>query len=139
MNATSFTFRESAGPWHRYGFPSFCSGSPSHNGRGQDESSNFFPLPFVSGRGMLIIHTSYTLRADLIEDFRYHFNSIEPSNQFTPEAKSEGQFAFLDVLISHNPDGLMDIKVYRKPTHTNKFFEFPSLHPLVHKNIHRTN
>ena len=88
---------------------------------------------------MSIIRTSYTLRDDLIEDFQYYFNFIEPSNQFTPEVKSEGQFAFLDVLISSNPDGLMDIKVYRKPTHTNKFFEFPSLHPLVRKNVHRTN
>ena len=74
-----------------------------------------------------------TLRADLVKNFHCHLNSIEPSIQFTLEAESEGQLAFLDVLISHNLDGSIDTTVYRKPTHTNKYVDFSSHHPLAHK------
>ena len=62
--------------------------------------------------------TCCAIRTDSVEDFHRHLNSIEPSIQFTLEAESEGQLAFLDVLISHNPDGSMDTTVYRTPTIT---------------------
>ena len=77
--------------------------------------------------------TCCALRTDSIENFHHHLNSIEPSIQFTLEAESEGQLAFLDVLTSRNPDGSMDTTVYRKPTHTNKYLDFSSHHPLAHK------
>ena len=77
--------------------------------------------------------TCCALRTDSVENFHCHLNSIEPSIQFTVEAESEGQLAFLDVLISRNPDGSMDTTVYRKPTHTNKYLDFSSHHPLAHK------
>ena len=80
-----------------------------------------------------VYDTSCALRADLVEDFHHHhLNSIERSIQFTLETKSEGQLAFLGVLISHNPDRSMDMAVYRKPIHTNKYLVF-SHHPLAHK------
>ena len=71
-----------------------------------------FPSPSLED------HTCCTLRADL---------------QFTLEANFEGQLAFLDVLISRNLDGSIDTTVYRKPTHTNKYLDFSSHHPLAHK------
>ena len=58
------------------------------------------------------------LRTDLVEDFYRHLNSIEPSIQFTLETESEGKVAFLDVLMSLNPDGSIDMTVHRKPTPT---------------------
>ena len=78
----------------------------------------------------LYIHCA--LRTDLVEDFHCHLNSIE-SIQFTLETGSDRQFAFLDVLISCNSDRSIDTTVYRKPTHTNKYLEFSSHHPLAHK------
>ena len=77
--------------------------------------------------------TCCALRTDSVDNFHRHLNSIEPSIQFTVEAESEGQLAFLDVLISRNLDGSMDTTVYRKPTHTNKYLDFSSHHPLAHK------
>ena len=67
--------------------------------------------------------TCYALRTDLVEDFHCHLNSIESSIQFTLETESDGQLAFLDVLIAHNSDRSMDTTVYRKPTHTNKYLD----------------
>ena len=77
--------------------------------------------------------TCCALRSDSVESFPCHFNSIEPSIKFTLEAESKGQLAFLDVLITCNPDGSMDTTVYRKPTHTNKYLNVSSHHPLAHR------
>ena len=40
---------------------------------------------------------------------------------------------FLDVLLHHNNDGTISTSVYRKPTHTDKYLNFDSHHPMVHK------
>ena len=69
----------------------------------------------------------------IVHNFHRHLNSIEPSIQFTLEAESERQLVFLDVLSSHNPDGSMDTTGYKKPSHTNKYLDFSSHHPLAHK------
>ena len=53
--------------------------------------------------------------------------------QIMEEAKSEGQLAFLDVLISQNPGGPIDTTVYRKQTHTNNYFDISSHHSIAHK------
>ena len=57
--------------------------------------------------------TCCALRTDIVEDFHCHLNSIESSIQFTLETESDGQLAFLDVLISRNSDRSMDTTVYR--------------------------
>ena len=57
----------------------------------------FFPSPPRFWK-RYVGDTCCTLRT--VENFHRHLNSIEPSIQFTLEAKSEGQLAFLDVLIS---------------------------------------
>ena len=77
--------------------------------------------------------TCCALRTDLVEDFHCHLNSIESSIQFTLETESDGQLAFLYVLISCNSDRSMDTTDYRKPTHTNKYLDFSSHHPLANK------
>ena len=40
---------------------------------------------------------------------------------------------FLDVLLHHNNNGTVFTSVYRKPTHTDKYLNFDSHHPLMHK------
>ena len=62
--------------------------------------------------------TCCALRTELVGDFHCYPISIESSIQFTLETESDGQLAFLYVLISHNSDRSMDTTVYRKPTHT---------------------
>ena len=63
-----------------------------------------------------------------------HINTIEPSIRFTLERENvEGCLPFLDVLLHHNNDGTLFTSVYRKPTHTDKYLNFDSHHPLMHK------
>jgi hypothetical protein len=63
-----------------------------------------------------------------IQDFLIHINSLGPSIQFTMETESESTIAFLDVLVIKEGTTLAT-KVYRKPTHTGRYFNFNSNHP----------
>lgn len=58
---------------------------------------------------------------------------MEPSIRFTVEVESEGKLTVLDVLLRHDPDGCVSRTVYRKPTHTDRYLDFASHHPLAHK------
>ena len=50
-----------------------------------------------------------------------HLNSVDPSIQFTVERGKDRRLSFLD------------LNVYRKPTHTDKYLAFDSHHPICHK------
>ena len=91
-----------------------------------------FPSP-PRFRKRYVDDTCWAPRTDLVEDFHCHLNSIESSIQFTIETESDGQLAFLNVLISRNSDRSIGTTVYRKPTHANKYLDFSSHHPLAHK------
>ena len=77
--------------------------------------------------------TCTALPASRVQEFLEHLNSVEPSIRFTVEVESDGQLPFLDVLLRHDPDGSILTSVYRKPTHTDRYLDFSSHHPLAHK------
>ena len=77
--------------------------------------------------------TCTALAADEVHIFHDHLNSIEPSMQFTFETETEGKLSFLDSLITHHPDDDLSTTVFWKATHTDKYLDFQSHHPLVHK------
>ena len=77
--------------------------------------------------------TALALPADAIGRFHNHLNSINPHIQFTVEVESNNSLPFLDVLLTHESDGNITTSVYRKPTHTDKYLDFSSHHPLQHK------
>ena len=67
---------------------------------------------------------------DRVQHLLQHLNGIESSIRFTVEVETDGSLPFLDVGIFRCSDGCI---VHRKPTHTDKYLDFTSHHPLAHK------
>jgi len=64
--------------------------------------------------------------------FLTHLNTIESSIQFTTE-KKKGCLPFTDLLIKRSPSGHLLSAAYRKPTHSDRYFNFRSEHPTQYK------
>ena len=58
-----------------------------------------------------------------------HLNSICPSIKFTMELEEDGSIPFLDTRVTRKVKRKLDITIYCKPTHTDKFLHFSSYHP----------
>ena len=65
------------------------------------------------------------------EEFWAHLNSVDKNIQFTAEEPGpEGSLPFLDILITPDNEGRLNTTVYRKPTHTDQYLHWDSLHPI---------
>ena len=58
-----------------------------------------------------------------------HLNSVRPSIKFTMELEEDESIPFLDTRVTRKVEGKLDITVYRKPTHTDRYLYFRSHHP----------
>ena len=58
-----------------------------------------------------------------------HLYSIRPTIKFTMELEEEGSLPFLDTRVTRLANGELDITVYRKKTHTDRYLHFESHHP----------
>ena len=68
------------------------------------------------------------------EEFLTHLNSVDKNIQFTAEEPGpEGALPFLDILIKPDQEGRLHTTVYRKPTHTDQYLHWDSLHPISSK------
>ena len=66
--------------------------------------------------------------------FLEHLNSMDEHIQFTgEEARQNGSIPFLDILIIPDEDGSLKNTVYRKPTHTDLYFQWDSNHTVSSK------
>ena len=45
------------------------------------------------------------------------------------EVEKDGSLPFLGTLLQRRDDGSLDVTVYRKPTHTDRYLDFRSHHP----------
>ena len=74
------------------------------------------------------------LKKHQVDEFHQHLNSINPSIQFTLELEdTKGQeLPFLDTITTRKGTQL-EVNVYRKPTHTDRYLDFNSHHPMCHK------
>ena len=57
---------------------------------------------------------------------------MDPTIQFTLEHEHNGKLAFLDTVITRE-NGKLNIDVYRKPTHTDRYLDYNSHHQHKHK------
>ena len=64
-----------------------------------------------------------------VDNFFNHLNQQHPSIHFTMETENNNKIAFLDTLVTREPDGKLHTSVYRKPTHTDQYLAFDSHHP----------
>ena len=69
-----------------------------------------------------------------MDEFHQHLNSINSHIQFTLELEdTKGQgLPFLDTITTRSGTQL-EVNVYRKPTHTDRYLDFNSHHPMCHK------
>jgi len=59
-----------------------------------------------------------------------HLNIIRPSIQFSVEVEEDGILPFLDVKLHRGHKGTLDITVFQKETHTDRYLQFQSHHPM---------
>ena len=67
-------------------------------------------------------------------NFLQHLNSIDDNIHFTcEEADENGAIAFLDMLITPDEEGRLNISVFRKATHTDQYLHWDSHHAVNSK------
>ena len=72
------------------------------------------------------------LKKDYVQEFHDHLNSVNPNIQFTKEVEQGNRLSFLDTTTTR-VRGRIQVSVYRKPTHTDKYLDYNSHHPSQHK------
>ena len=74
------------------------------------------------------------IKKRLIDQFHNHLNAQHSNIQFTVERyNSETGLAFLDSRNVVSDDGSITVDVYRKKTHTDRYLNIKSHHPIQHK------
>ena len=81
--------------------------------------------------------SSWSHGLDNLQKFLDHINSLHPSIKFTFEVqKDDKTIPFLDVLFTIHDEGSLGHKVYRKPTHTDRYLHYNSFHhPSIKKSV----
>jgi hypothetical protein len=72
------------------------------------------------------------LKKTEVNEFHNHLNSISPYLQFTIELEENRRLPFLDT-VTIRSNGKVEVDIYRKPTHTDKYLHYDSHHPKQHK------
>ena len=73
------------------------------------------------------------IEKNFLNIFFDHINNLEPSIKFTMETENDNQLPFLNILIQHSKNTELSSSIFRKPTHTDRYLNFGSDHPLQHK------
>jgi hypothetical protein len=84
--------------------------------------------------------SSWSHGLDNLQKFLDHINSFNPSIKFTFEVQKDDEtIPFLDVLFTIHDDGSLRHKVYRKPTHTDRYLHYNSFHhPSIKNSVCKT-
>ena len=66
------------------------------------------------------------LRKGSTKEFFHHLNRARPTIKFSVEQAEDGAIPFLNTLLRKKRDGSLDVSVYRKPTHMNRYIHINS-------------
>jgi len=58
---------------------------------------------------------------------------IEDSIKFTMDIETDGMLPFLDTIVKRRQIDKLITSIYRKPTHSDRYLNFDSNHPIEHK------
>jgi hypothetical protein len=94
-----------------------------------NEGNRFKPVLWKRMRDAIFIIWDQSDRE--FDCFFCYLNGINPQIQFTIEKENDGNLSFLDIDIWRKKDNLIT-KVYRKPTHTQKYIHWRSNHPKTY-------
>ena len=73
--------------------------------------------------------TFIIMKQNSVRNFLNHLNQQHPSIHFTMETENNNNTAFLDSLVTREPDRRLYTSVYIKPTHTDQYLAYDSHHP----------
>nr|VZI28659.1 unnamed protein product [Spirometra erinaceieuropaei] len=79
------------------------------------------------------VDTFVIVKKHILQHFHGLLNAIFPGIKFTREEEQEQQLPFLDVPVKRNPNGELEITVYRKATNITQLLSFHNNHPMAHK------
>ena len=83
-----------------------------------------------------------TTRKDQFNKIQEHLNFIDTHIKFTIELPGTDRLPLLDTLTKPTPNSI-ESTVYRKPTHTDRYLDYKSNHPIsaklsvIHTLVHR--
>ena len=64
-----------------------------------------------------------------VDLFLGHINSLHPTVKFTMEQEKEGSLPFLNKFLTQGMEEKININVYRKTTHIDRYLQYSSHHP----------
>ena len=79
--------------------------------------------------------TCCIMQIDAVEHLLHHLN-VCPTIKFTMEPEKDGSLPFLDTKLTRREDGTLNVTVFRKQTHTDRYLHFNSHHPVSAKRNH---
>ena len=59
-----------------------------------------------------------------VDEFHNHINNIEASIKFSIEHETNNSIPFLNVCVTQEASGGLMTKIYKNPTHTNRYLNF---------------
>ena len=77
--------------------------------------------------------TFVIIEQEFLEKIFEHINKLEPSIKLTQELENDNKIPFLDTEITPSNDDSLQTTIYRKRTHSDRYFNFRSDHPVEHK------
>ena len=77
--------------------------------------------------------TCCIMKEDEVEPLFNHLNNVRPTIKFTMELERDGSLPFLDTKLTRREGGALDVTVFRKSTHMDRYLHFSSNHPASAK------